>query len=88
MGQTVLVLRSICCLAALVPDVTDVVDMNVQVPVNLFTPAEKDDILFFHACRLTGKSINNFAYFQKLINYYFTRHGGKKASYHTNNPCA
>lgn len=63
------------------PELPSAIDMNVEVPVNLFTPAEADDILFLDTCRQTGQSVNGSTQFQKFFNYYLKRRGGKKDSY-------
>ncbi|KAI8330679.1 hypothetical protein EDC96DRAFT_584928 [Choanephora cucurbitarum] len=59
----------------IMPEVPSAIDMNVKVPVNLFTPAESDDILFLDTCRKTGQSVNGSTQFQKFFNYYLKRRG-------------
>ena len=62
-------------------EVPSAIDMNVKVPVNLFTPTESDDILFLDTCRKTGQSVNGSTRFQKFFNYYSKRRGGKDNSF-------
>ena len=77
----VLVLTNTYRSTDIMSEVPSAIDMNVKVPVNLFTPTESDDILFLDTCRKTGQSVNGSAQFQKFFNYYLKRRGGEDNSF-------